>query len=91
MTVILMLDEFVNAILGGYANETISHRMAVDAMEGKPLGCIFCKVFEWFDPGHCDLEYADKIDQYTRGAVTVATMRDEAPGETITDGSGQKI
>lgn len=90
MTVTLMLDEFLNSIIGGYANETFSHRMAVDAQEGKPFGCIFCQIFEWLDPGHCDLRFADKIDQYTRGAVTVSDIREQSPGYVIRDGSGQK-
>lgn len=90
MTVVLMFDEFINAVLGGYANETISHRMAVDWQEGKLVGCIFCRIFEWIDPGHCSLQFADKIDQYTRGAITVADIRDQSPGYIIRDGSGQK-
>lgn len=91
MTVLLMLDEMLNAVMGGYANETISHRMAVDAQEGKLVGCIFCRMIEWLDPGHCDLRYADKIDQYTRGGVVVADMRKEPPGNSIPDGSGQHV
>lgn len=89
ITVGLMLDELLSALLGGYANETISHRMAVDAQEGRWVGCVFCKIIDWLDPGHCDLQQPDKIDQYTRGGVTVSTIRKEAPGYSMSDGSGQ--
>lgn len=88
MTLGLMLDELINAILGGYANETISHRMAVDAQEGRLVGCIFCKILEWLDPGHCRLDVPDKIDQYTRGAVTVAIQRKDEIGTIELDSAG---
>jgi len=66
----LGFDMMVNAILGGYAGETISFRMAVNAAMGKPLGCLFCRVIEWFVPEHCDLEQPSKEDRLSRGWVS---------------------
>ena len=54
MTVLIQLDELANAILGGYAHETISMRMAFGARRGEAIGCLFCRVIQIILPRHCD-------------------------------------
>ena len=60
-TVLLMLDEFVNALFGGYAEETLSHRFALNASKGGLPGCLFCKVIGLIWPNHCNLAKAKTL------------------------------
>jgi hypothetical protein len=65
-TVLLMLDELVNAICGGYADETISYRLALNAKNGGRVGCLFCKLIQVIVPGHCDLSKPSKASKLAR-------------------------
>lgn len=66
MTVLIMLDQFGNALLGGYAEETISRRMAYAASDGRWYGCLFCRLIQIIAPRHCDLTVPLKTLLYTR-------------------------
>lgn len=50
---LLSLNQVLNAVLGGIHNETISLRSAKSWRDGEPLGCIFCKVLDFFSADHC--------------------------------------
>jgi len=73
LTILLALDELINAIFGGYAGETISYRFAFNAQMGKISGCIFCKIIEYFLPDHCSLETPSKADRLSRGSIYIDT------------------
>ena len=68
LTVLLGLDQLVNAIFGGYADETISYRLAMDSSQGKWYGCWFCYLIQKIIPNHCDLNTPSKADKLTRGS-----------------------
>ena len=44
--VLVALDQVFNALLGGYADETISFRSAVARDHGERWGCVLCKVLD---------------------------------------------
>lgn len=67
LTVLLALDELINAITGGYADETISERLAIDNSEGKLVGCVFCRIMQLLIPDHCSLTKPGKAARLTRG------------------------
>jgi len=69
LTVLLALDQLGNALLGGYADETISYRAAVANAEGKIWGCCFCNLIERLMPDHCNLEMPSKALELSRGAT----------------------
>ncbi|WP_065755168.1 hypothetical protein [Bradyrhizobium paxllaeri] len=69
LTVLLAIDQLLNALLGGYADETISYRASIAAAEGRAWGCIFCKWIERWWPSHCDLEQPPKALKLSRGAT----------------------
>lgn len=51
----IAFDQFVNALLGGYADETLSSHAYRLHRGGKPLGFmrhVIDRLF-WFDPDHC--------------------------------------
>lgn len=51
--VLVGLDQFANAILGGSPQETISSRADKAMKEGKRWGCILCKFLSWLQKDHC--------------------------------------
>lgn len=53
--VLIALDVATNVILfRGKQGQTISGRLADAMYAGRKIGCIGCKILDWFDPGHCD-------------------------------------
>lgn len=52
--VLIALDQLLNALLGGYADETISSRAEKARRRGRLWGCVLCRVLHVFDPGHCE-------------------------------------
>ena len=69
--VLIALDQFVNALLGGYADETISYRSAVARDRGERWGCVLCKVLEWFEEDHCYKTVRSKrLSLFMRGMTT---------------------
>uniref|UniRef100_E6VL50 Uncharacterized protein n=1 Tax=Rhodopseudomonas palustris (strain DX-1) TaxID=652103 RepID=E6VL50_RHOPX len=51
--VLVALDHLLNAVLGGYPDETVSYRSATARDEGKRWGCVLCKVLDAIDRDHC--------------------------------------
>lgn len=54
------IDQQLNAILGGYADETLSSRAWRMYEKGKIFGKIFKPLIDtllWFDPDHCYQSY----------------------------------
>ncbi len=66
---LLALDQWLNALLGGYADETISFRASIAQAEGRKWGCVFCKIIERWWPRHCDLSLPSKSQLLSRGAT----------------------
>jgi len=44
----------LNAVLGGDAPETLCYRAGKARRDGRRWGCIFCRLIDKLDPGHCD-------------------------------------
>lgn len=53
--VIVSGDMFLNAVLRGKPGQTISSRLADARAAGRLLGCVLCKVLDWFEQDHCEL------------------------------------
>lgn len=81
LSVLVAFDQFINALTGGYPNETISYRASINAQLGGRWGCILCKFLEWIDPGHCDLTQPTKTDKLSRGATYLSEHN--APQDSI--------
>ena len=47
------VDQFVNTVLGGYPDETISSRAGKAQRQGKAWGCLFCDLLNIFENQHC--------------------------------------
>jgi hypothetical protein len=50
---LIALDQLVNALLGGYPDETVSLRAERARRGEKRWGCALCRVLDWIDPEHC--------------------------------------
>lgn len=51
--VFIALNQFANAITGGDPGETISLRSAKSWKNGESMGCILCKLLDFFVSEHC--------------------------------------
>lgn len=51
--ILIGLDQFSNAMLGGDPAETISSRSDKAMREGKRWGCILCRFLSLFQKNHC--------------------------------------
>jgi hypothetical protein len=51
--VLIAADQLLNALLRGWADETISSRAAKARLEGKTWGCVLCRILDVFDQDHC--------------------------------------
>ena len=69
LRILLALDQLVNALTGGYADETISYRAALAQQDGEAWGCVLCRVVEVFIPNHCDLREISKAEKLSRGGT----------------------
>ncbi len=47
------LDEGLNVLTGGDANETMSSRAGKGVKEGKRWACVLCKFLDLFQRDHC--------------------------------------
>jgi hypothetical protein len=47
-------DQLANAAFGGSEDETISSRAGKAARVGQRWGCVFCRLLDQLDPGHCE-------------------------------------
>lgn len=55
--VLIAIDQFLNAILGGDPDETLSSRMGKAIREGRCKLCYpICRVLHLFDKNHCKKE-----------------------------------
>jgi hypothetical protein len=72
--VLIALDVAVNVIfLRGKQGQTISGRLADAMYAGRRIGCIGCKILDWFDPGHCDKAIDGDI---RRATIVLEDLRD---------------
>jgi hypothetical protein len=56
LNILIGLDQFVNAILGGLPDHTISGRVGYAAMRGNKIAILLEKLINllfWFDKDHC--------------------------------------
>jgi hypothetical protein len=61
LNVLISIDQFVNVLIGGFPDETISSRAGkalVRVKNGTARGndkywCILCKFLDWLDENHC--------------------------------------
>jgi hypothetical protein len=60
LSVLIALDQLVNALFGGYADETVSFRAATARKRGERWGCVLCKLLDWIDPNHCSKTLLNK-------------------------------
>lgn len=51
--VLKSIDQFFNALFGGYSDETISLRAARARNEGQKWGCVLCKIIDKVVSNHC--------------------------------------
>jgi hypothetical protein len=51
---LVALDQIINALFGGYPDETISLRAARACERGKRWGCITCATLDYISPDHCE-------------------------------------
>lgn len=47
-------DQLANAAFGGSEDETLSSRAGKAARAGQRWGCVFCRLLDRLDPGHCE-------------------------------------
>ena len=47
-------DQFLNALLGGEPDVTVSYRLAHGRHNGKRFGCILCKLLHLLHRNHCE-------------------------------------
>lgn len=52
--ILVSIDQFINTLLYGNPDETISSRAAKARNAGRWWGCIFCRLIDKLDPNHCD-------------------------------------
>ena len=53
--VLVATDEWVNVLIGGDLDDTISARCARARDKGIWVGCIICKFLDLFQKNHCDI------------------------------------
>ena len=53
LNVLIALDQFGNALVGGSPDETISSRAGKAQQKGKRWGCVLCRFLNWFERDHC--------------------------------------
>ena len=52
--VLVGFDQFINTLLGGDPDETISSRLGKRARQGDRMSCLMCKLLHWLDRDHCE-------------------------------------
>jgi hypothetical protein len=50
---LIALDQFVNTVLLGDPDETVSSRAAKAAAKGKRWGCVLCRLLDYVQKDHC--------------------------------------
>lgn len=69
--VLVAFDQFINTLIGGDPDMTLSGRMGRAVAEGRCKACrVVCWVLDKFDPGHCarvsKAEADEGADQVTK-------------------------
>lgn len=54
LSILVAIDQFANAVLGGNPDETISSRAAKARLKGRRWGCILCGLLDRLDRDHCN-------------------------------------
>lgn len=52
--IFIAFDQFINALIGGDPDETLSSRAGKAARKNNKIACIFCKMLDFFDKNHCE-------------------------------------
>ena len=52
--VLIGIDQFANALLGGDPGDTISYNTAVARRRGKRWGCVLCAILDRIVTDHCE-------------------------------------
>lgn len=60
--VLKSLDQFANVVTGGAINETISARAARLRNKQVIVGCVLCRLLDFFQKGHCDHALVERQD-----------------------------
>lgn len=60
LSILIALDQLINALFGGYPDETVSYRSGKARSDGKRWGCILCKLLDAVDPNHCEKTMRNK-------------------------------
>lgn len=64
-SLLIALDQLLNAVMGGQPDETISSRCAKLWLEGDGFGCFMCKILDFFQKNHCrkviELDEGDSV------------------------------
>ena len=61
INLLIAFDQAVNAVLGGYPDETISLRVARERdLDGKQWACVLCRVLDLFQKDHCSRVITNK-------------------------------
>ena len=53
LNVLVGLDQFTNALIGGDPQETISSRAGKGQKEGKRWACLLCRFLDYLQKDHC--------------------------------------
>lgn len=58
-------DQFLNTLLGGSPDETLSSRAGKAQLKGKKWGCVLCRLLDIVDKDHCknniEIDEGDKL------------------------------
>lgn len=58
--VFLAVDQLLNALLNGWADETLSSRAWRQALKGRPMMALAIDVLFFFSPNHCATSYENE-------------------------------
>jgi hypothetical protein len=64
--ILIALDQLLNALLGGYSDETLSARAWRTEQDGKLFGKVFRPLIDmllFFDPQHCYTSYLSEKER----------------------------
>jgi hypothetical protein len=75
--VLVAFDQFINAVLGGHDDETISARVGRAALRGAWWGILGARVLDWIQPRHVEAAIAND----DRRAELVDRVEDRALGQ----------
>ena len=78
--VLISVDQVLNTLFGGYADETLSSRAWRHYVKGDhKWPCRLLDALLWFDPDHCRTSYESEIER----------RQQKPPGALAPDGAGR--